>query len=462
MKKQVIKNSVVVAGSFLYCLVLNINLLIPLILVSIFIYWEAWKERKPADCRFLHLSLLFLIIFAIGLWSFENNLEIYYVPFSLIPMLVIILWQDLMISLLMILACGLPLAIEFRGLDAAVLFLVSATASTVLLVNVRRRSQIIRAGFIVGIFQAFTWLFIRDFRVVNNANPYVYFFLNGIFCGIIVVGLLPVFEYIFGRVTNISLLELSDFNHPILKRLMLEAPGTYHHSLIVGNLSEAACEAVGANSLLARIGAYYHDIGKIEKADYFSENQNLSVSKHEELSPSMSKLVIINHVKEGEALARRYRLNPRITDFIRQHHGKSVVYYFYRRALENGEEDEVISEEGFRYPGPKPNSKETAIVLLADSVEAATRALREPTPGRIEQEVHKIVNNKFIDGQLDECELALKDLEKISGIFIRLLTSIYHSRITYPSVSRADNHRKSTKENSRPQEKSKRNSSQDS
>lgn len=459
MKRQVAKNSVIVAGLFLYCLLLGINLLIPLVLTSIFIYWHAWKKRKPEDCRLLHLSLLFLIIFTVGLWCFEKNLEIYYIPFSLIPMLVIILWQDLMISLLMILACGLPLAIEFRSLDVAVLLFVSAVVSTVLLINVRRRSQIIRAGFVVGVFQALTWLFMRNFGVINHGHPYIYFFLNGIFCGIIVVGLLPVFEYIFGRITNISLLELSDFNHPILRRLMLEAPGTYHHSLIVGNLSEAACEAVGANALLARIGSYYHDIGKIKNADYFSENQNLSASKHEELSPSMSKLVIINHVKEGEALARRFRLNPRIIDFIRQHHGRSLVYYFYRRALENGEEDEGISEEGFRYPGPKPDSKEAAVVLLADSVEAATRALKEPAPGRIEQEVHKIVNNKFIDGQLDECDLTLKDLEKISGIFIRLLTSIYHSRITYPSVSRADNHRKSTKENSRPQEKSKRNSS---
>ena len=277
----------------------------------------------------------------------------------------------------------------------------------------------------------------------------VLFFINGVVCGIAVVGLLPVFEYLFGRITNISLLELSDFNQPVLKRLMLEAPGTYHHSLIVGNLSEAACEAVGANALLARIGAYFHDIGKIEKSEYFSENQNLGVTKLEDLTPSMSKLIIINHVKEGEALSKRYRLNIKITDFILQHHGTSLVYYFYRRALENEEEDKNVSEEGFRYPGPKPKSKETAIVLLADSVEAATRSIKDPTPNRIEQEVHKIVNNKFIDGQLDECELTLKDLEKISGIFIRLLTSIYHARITYPKAAgRANNHHKSAKEDS--------------
>jgi len=247
-----------------------------------------------------------------------------------------------------------------------------------------------------------------------------------------VLGVLPVFEYLFAIVTNISLLELADFNHPLLQKMILEAPGTYHHSLIVGNLSEAACTAVGANALLARIGAYYHDIGKIEKPGYFSENQNLELNKHDVLSPTISKMVIINHVKDGVELAKKYKLNARLIDFIQQHHGNSLVYYFYRRALENLEEDQAILEEGFRYPGPKPSSKETAIVLLADSVEAATRAMREPNPAKIEELVHKIINNKFIDGQLDECELTLKDLEKISAVFIRILGGIYHSRVSYP------------------------------
>ncbi len=448
MRKQVIKNSIAIVALFLLSGILKINLLIPIILSTIFVYLEVWKKQKPWDYRFLHLILLFLIIFAIGHWFFMEKINIYYIPFALIPMLVIILWQDLMISLLMILACVFSLATEFNSLDLGIIFYISAIVSTIFLVNVRRRSQIIRAGFVVGSFQVITWLFIQDFRILNDVNPYIILFINGVVCGIVVVGVLPVFEYIFGRVTNISLLELSDFNSPVLKRLMLEAPGTYHHSLIVGNLSEAACEAVGANALLARIGAYYHDIGKIEKAEYFSENQNLGVSKHEDLAPSMSKLVIINHVKEGASLAKRYRLNPRIIDFIAQHHGTSLVYYFYRRALENGKEDQEVSEQGFRYPGPKPKSKETAIVLLADSVEAATRALKETTPNKIEQEVYQIINNKFIDGQLDECELTLKDLEKISRIFIRLLTSIYHVRVTYPKTNRADNHRKSAKEDS--------------
>jgi putative nucleotidyltransferase with HDIG domain len=274
------------------------------------------------------------------------------------------------------------------------------------------------------------------------------FFINGIVCGIIVIGVLPIFEYLFKTVTNISLLELADFSQPLLQRMVMETPGTYHHSLVVGNLSEAACLAVGANALLARIGAYYHDIGKLQKPEYFSENQDIKTSKHDNLSPTMSKLVIMNHVNEGLELAKKYKLNPRLVDFIQQHHGTSLVYYFYRRALESLEDDQQIKEEGFRYPGPKPTTKETAIVLLADSVEATTRALKQPEPANIKEVVHKIINNKFIDGQLDACELTLKDLEKISEVFIRILTGIYHGRITYPESqanSSENNHKKSAK-----------------
>jgi putative nucleotidyltransferase with HDIG domain len=259
-------------------------------------------------------------------------------------------------------------------------------------------------------------------------------FLNGLVSAILAAGSLPIFEYLLGVVTNISLLELSDFNHPLLRRMILEAPGTYHHSLVVGNLAEAAAEAIGANSLLTRAGSYYHDIGKLEKAEYFTENQ-CTASKHEQLKPSISKLVIMNHVKEGLEVAKRYRLNRRIHDFILQHHGTSLVFYFYRRALEEAQEQ---NEEEFRYPGPRPQSRETAIVLLADSVEAASRTLNEPSAQRIQELVRKVINNKFIDGQLDECELTLKDLEKIASVFTHILTGIYHGRIEYPQDKDSD------------------------
>jgi putative nucleotidyltransferase with HDIG domain len=310
----------------------------------------------------------------------------------------------------------------------------------------RKRTTIIRAGLAVGLMQVFVLIFLERFRI---GAPIRYFILlaNGLASSIIVLGVLPVFEHLFKTVTNISLLEMADFDHPLLQRLMAEAPGTYQHSLVVGNLSEAACQAVGANSLLARIGAYYHDIGKLEKAGYFSENQDTSHSKHDNLAPTMSKLVIMNHVKEGMELAKKHKLSPAVVDFIAQHHGNSLVYYFYRRALENLEEDEAVKEEGFRYPGPRPASKETAIVLLADSVEAATRALKSPDQAKIEEVVHKIINNKFIDGQLDECDLTLKDLEKISAVFIHILGAVYRSRVGYPEEStRESNYKKPAKE----------------
>jgi putative nucleotidyltransferase with HDIG domain len=283
-------------------------------------------------------------------------------------------------------------------------------------------------------------------------------FINGILSSFIVAGTLPVFEFLFNVVTNISLLELSDFNHPLLKRLVLEAPGTYHHSLLVGNLAEMAAEAINANALLARVGAYYHDVGKLEKPEYFLENQGKASSRHEQLKASMSKLVIINHVKNGVDLANKYKLNSSIIDFIEQHHGTSLVFYFYIRALEQTREQSDVSEEGYRYAGPKPQTKETAIVLLADSVEAACRVQDNPTSQRIEEVVRTVINNKFIDGQLDECDLRLRDLDKIAKIFIRILSAIYHSRIGYPELKSENNGKESPKKDKNKSSPGKKNS----
>jgi putative nucleotidyltransferase with HDIG domain len=308
---------------------------------------------------------------------------------------------------------------------------------------------VIKAGLLVGLAQFFTFAFFNYFGLLNilSVNVGIILFANGLLVSAVVMIFLPLFEYLFKVVTNISLLELSDINHPLIKKMIMEAPGTYHHSLIVGNLSEAAAQSIGANAFLARIGSYYHDIGKIEKAGYFSENQNDQRSVHEALSPSMSKMVIMNHVKDGAELAKKYNLKPALIDFITQHHGTSLVYFFYRRALEQDVSSEDIKEEPFRYPGPKPQTKEAAIVLLADSVEAATRSIEDPSPAQVEEVVRKMINNKFIDGQLDECELTLRDLEKISEVFVHILSGIYHSRVEYPEKNE-NNHKKSTKQNS--------------
>lgn len=319
----------------------------------------------------------------------------------------------------------------------------------------RRRSQIFFAGFAVSLANVSA---IVGVGLLNNLQKEtimgegLYGIANGIISSFIVIGLLPVFEYVFRLITNITLLELSDLSNPLLKELTIKAPGTYHHSILVGNLAEEACNAIGANSLLARVGSYYHDIGKMEKAGYFAENEMGTASKHNKLTPSMSALIITNHAKDGVELAKKHRLNQAIIDFIGQHHGTSLIYYFYQRALEKVGSEDALKEEEFRYPGPKPQKKETAIVLLADSVEASSRLLSDPTPARIRSLAEKIMNNKFIDGQLDECELTLKDLHKISESFVRVLMGIFHTRLEYPEVKTKKERKNGSKGKSRQSE----------
>ncbi len=422
-----LKATLGIALVFFLSYVLEVNFILPLFLVCIFFYLKSTSRNY----NLLYLALFFVIIFVTTYFILKQGWPAFYIPFSAIPMLSVILFNELGLSLLLTLTSSVSIAYFAHNHYLGILFFISGILSGILVRNSRRRSVIIRTGFIIGLVQIVSLFFIDSFRM-SYPLGYLMFMLNGIVSGVIVIGTLPIFEYLFKSVTNVSLLELADFNQPLLQRMIMEAPGTYHHSLIVGNLSEAACASVGANALLARIGAYYHDIGKLEKPEYFSENQDIKTSKHDNLSSTMSKLLIMSHVSGGAELAKKYKLNPRLIDFILQHHGTSLVYYFYRKALETLEEDQEIREEGFRYPGPKPNTKETAIVLLADSVEAATRALKEPTPVNIKEVVHKIINNKFIDGQLDACDLTLKDIERISAIFIRILSGIYHARITYP------------------------------
>lgn len=453
MIKPIVTNSIkftlLAIVVFYITYILQVNLIIPLFLLSLYLYVKmSYPALNLKKDNLLHLIFLYVIIFVTTYFIISRGWSIFYVPFSVVPMLAVLLFNNLTVSLLLTFASAISIVgIGGNHLYLGLLFLTSGISASILVLNARRRTPIIRAGIVTGLIQAFSWLLINRFQI-SDLNSYALLFLNGVASSIIVVGVLPVFEYLFKTLTNISLLELADFNNPLLQRLILEAPGTYHHSLVVGNLSEVACSAVGAHALLARVGAYYHDIGKLSKPDYFSENQSISESKHNALSATMSKLVIMNHVKEGVELAKRYKVNPLLTEFISQHHGTSLVYYFYRRALETLEEDQQVKEEGFRYAGPKPSTKESAIVLLADSVEAATRALKDPTPAKIEELVHKVINNKFIDGQLDECDLTLRDLEKISAVFIRILGAVYHARVNYSEgITSENNHKKSSKEN---------------
>ncbi len=257
--------------------------------------------------------------------------------------------------------------------------------------------------------------------------------LNGLFCAVLTIGTLPIWENIFKIVTPLKLLELSNPNQVLLKRLLLEAPGTYHHSIIVGNLSERAAEAIGADPLLARVGAYYHDIGKLKRPYFFKENQLGMDNPHDKLKPNMSTLIITNHTKDGIALAKEYNIPEEIIDIIAQHHGDTTVSYFYHKALKENESKEVNIED-FRYPGPKPKTREAAIVMLADSTEAAVRSLKEPTKKNIEEMIRNIIKGKLQDGQLEECNLTLKDLNTIANAFSTIMMGIFHERIEYPNL----------------------------
>lgn len=247
--------------------------------------------------------------------------------------------------------------------------------------------------------------------------------------------MLPLFEYSFKITTDISLLELLDLEHPLMKNLMLVAPGTYHHSLIVGNLVEAVAEQIGVNPLLARVGAYYHDIGKMKMPEYFIENQPAGVSKHEKLTPHMSSMILISHVKEGVDLARQHKLPEAVINIIQQHHGSSLMAYFYEKAKEQPHNAEALSEQEYRYPGPSPQSRIAALIMMADAVEAASRVLTEPTPARITALIDKIINHLFLTGQFDECELTLKDIHEIKTRFAYILTGIFHKRVEYPGFN---------------------------
>ncbi|MCG8684865.1 MAG: HDIG domain-containing protein [Desulfobacterales bacterium] len=252
---------------------------------------------------------------------------------------------------------------------------------------------------------------------------------GGVFAAILTVGFTPLIEVLFNYTTAAKLLEFSNLDQPLIKKLMIEAPGTYNHSVIVATLSEAAASAIRADSLKAKVMGYYHDIGKLDKTMYFIENQADGKNRHDKLSPSMSALILIGHVKKGVEMAKKYKLGNEIIEGIIQHHGTSLIKYFYNKSLNSG--NETVNEEDFRYPGPKPQTREAGIVMLADVVEAAVRALERPTPARIQGRVKELINDIFADGQLEECEMTLKDLHQIAKSFNNILTSIYHSRIEY-------------------------------
>ncbi len=302
--------------------------------------------------------------------------------------------------------------------------------------NCKERKGFIKAGLKVGLLNmalaTILDIYLIDFAGFKVLWDWLFAFSGGVIAGIITAGLTPLMELSFGYTTDSSLQELANLDRPLLRRLMLEAPGTYHHSVIVGSLAEAAASEIGANPLLAKVSGYYHDIGKLKNPLYFIENQQGGKNIHNKLAPSMSCLILISHTKNGIELAKENKLGRAIQDAINQHHGTTLISFFYDKAKKLEKEDQIVNIDNFRYPGPKPQTRETALVMLADVVEAASRTLEQPTADRIQGLVQQLFNKLFTDNQLDECPLTLKDLHNIARSFNKILNGIYHHRVEYP------------------------------
>ena len=365
------------------------------------------------------------------------------VRFSLSPYLIPVPFAAIMLAALYDYRLGLvstvfaamliPLVTPFAA-NVGFVALLSGSVGVIGIEKMRSRSHVfsmflhISAAYVVGILSLELGQADGPRVIISQALSGV---ANGLFSSAAVMFLLPVFENLFGRTSRFTLLELTDLNKPILKRLNMEAHGTYHHSMLIGNLVDAASTDIGADPLRARVMAYYHDIGKIFKPEYFAENQNGGFNKHEKITPQMSSLILVSHVKDGVELAREEKLPELVIDAIKEHHGTTVMAYFYQKALET-DSHSSLKKDDFRYPGPRPRSKESGLLMLADTVEAAVRSLKDPTPAHIRNMVTKLVDSRAQEGELDRSGMTLYDLHLIKEKFISILTGIYHKRIAYP------------------------------
>jgi putative nucleotidyltransferase with HDIG domain len=426
------------------------------LMLSILLLFYVVHRFAKANIRKYHpeqRDLIFLMAVFIGLFAIakvgifistalqsafpyiDSACYYYLLPFAAGAMLVrIVLNSEVayVFSLLLALLLGLLFG---NNLFISLYVLVGSVTAAHWVRHSQARSNLYRAGWYLALVNMVMVLAI--YALSDNAfNEQVLYrlgftFVGAFGCAMVVNGTIPLVESLFKYTTDFKLMELANMNTPILRELMVQAPGTYHHSIVVGNLVENAAEAIGANPLMARVAAYYHDIGKIKKPLYFAENMQPSENRHDKLAPSMSALILISHVKDGVELAKEHKLGHDLIEIIRQHHGTALIKFFYDKAQQR-EKDGQVNEQDYRYPGPKPQTREAALIMLADAVEAAGRTLSDPTPARIQGMVQKIINNIFIDGQLDECELTLKDLHEIAKSFNRILSGIFHQRIEYP------------------------------
>ena len=400
-----------------------------------YMYLKKEKKEILIDTKLVFLILLLNLLSVISARVF-TFVSLFIIPIACAPILMTV-FLDSKISIV-INSLNLLFVTVIVGFDPQVILIgiVSTIVSSTTLKKISQRNDILYSTVYVAAAVAVVILS-SGILLSNNIKQILLDVILAVFgafiSGILAMGLLPFLESSFSLVTNMKLLELSNPNNPLLKRLLMEAPGTYHHSVMVANLAEVAAEEVGANPMLVRVGAYYHDVGKIKRPFFFGENQLGGTNPHDKISPTLSTTIIISHVKDGLELAKEYDIPKVVSDMIVQHHGTTLVKYFYYTLKNSSENPDEIREEDFRYPGPKPQSKEAAIIMMADSVEAAVRSIQEPTLEKIEDMVNNIVKDKMNSNQLNECDLTFRELEVIKACFLRVLKGIYHHRIEYPT-----------------------------
>ncbi|MBD7935811.1 MULTISPECIES: HD family phosphohydrolase [Cytobacillus] len=428
---------------------IGLALVVLIILAATYYYFYELDKPQEAKQNFL---LVYSIVFIISLLlmkgisyiqAFEYSDILYIFPAAMGSMLIkILISEKLALYYSVIIAiCG---SLIFNGsitgtfhVTAAIYITCSGIAGVLFLSKQNQRSKILQAGLlvsVVNILVILALLLLRNGQVdlVEYSFYMVSGFISAISAAVLTIGFLPFFEAGFGILSAMKLIELSSPNHPLLRKILTEAPGTYHHSVMVANLSDSACEAIGANGLLARVGCYYHDIGKTKRPQFFIENQINKDNPHDKLPPLTSKNIIIAHAQDGADLLRKHKMPKEIIDIAEQHHGTTLLKFFYYKAKESGVE---VKEDDFRYPGPKAQTKESAVIGIADSVEAAVRSMSHPTPEQIDDLIRKIIADRLQDGQLNECDLTLKELEVVAKSFNETLNGIFHSRIEYPEMT---------------------------
>lgn len=427
-----------------------IHVLLAMIILIVFIYqissdiFEKWRKLVLIGLLILLVLVLGKAFLAINLGDSDlNNLTAVLIPAAWATMTVTILLGvriAVVVGIMLAVFVGVmadPLSLGASGSLAGLFALIGGLIGIQGVVRLDQRSDLARAGLYVAIVNV---ILISGVALITELSPTYWLIgcllglFNGFFASVLTMGTLPWFESGFNITSAVRLLELSNPNAPLLKDLLMEAPGTYHHSVLVGNLAETAAQEIGADPVLVRVGALYHDIGKLKRPYFFIENQFSKDNPHDKITPTLSALIVISHVKDGLEMAREHKLPENIQGIIAQHHGDSLASYFYHKAIE---ENPDVPEEAFRYDSLRPQSKEAALVLLADNVEAAVRSQKGNTPGKIEGLVRKIIKDKFDEGLLDQCDLTFKDLDKISIAFVKVLSGIFHSRVEYPELSPA-------------------------